>query len=83
MDIQHATELKYFKVRRATVLEAEPICKWVCNIYYTGTTLRINSSDLLKRYWFIHLKENSHCITVSFSVNTEREIRGIKVNTLC
>lgn len=52
MDIQHATELKYFKVRIATVPEAEPICKWVCNIYYTETTLRINSSDLLKCYRF-------------------------------
>ena len=51
MDIQHATELKYFKVRTGTVPEAEPICKWVCNVYYTETTLRINSSDLLKCYW--------------------------------
>lgn len=50
MDIQHTTELKYFKVRKGTVLKVEPICKWVCNIYYTETSLRINSSDLLKCY---------------------------------
>lgn len=55
MDVQDATEFKYFKVRIGRVHEAEPLCKWVCNIYYTGTTLRINSSDILKCYWFKYM----------------------------
>lgn len=55
MDVQDATEFKYFKVRIGTVREAEPIYKWVCNIYYTETTSRINSSDLLKCYWFKYI----------------------------
>lgn len=71
-------------------LEKEQYLK--LNLYVNGcatfTTLTLLYELTPQTFWSVtclntHLKENLHYITFSFSANTEREMRGIKVNTRC